>query len=94
MPSSSVVHLKLNCLLKKQTHDNIIGAKKLDIQPPFERYKRELGVAFLKLISIYYKFIFQDGTYLMKYNVNSQIYVDYLLLLLSFLFYLSGRHPF
>ena len=37
--SSSVVHLKLKRLLKKPTHDDIIGAKKDCIQPSFERYK-------------------------------------------------------
>ena len=40
--SSSVVRLKLKCLLKKPTHDNIIEAKEVYIQQSFGRYKGNL----------------------------------------------------
>ena len=37
--SSFVVQLKLKCLLKKPTHDDIIEAKEFYIQQSFGRYK-------------------------------------------------------
>ena len=37
--SSLAVHLKLKCLLKKQTQYDMIEAKKFYIQLSFERYK-------------------------------------------------------
>ena len=37
--SSLVVLLKLKCLLKKPTHDDIIEAKEVYIHPSFGRYK-------------------------------------------------------
>ena len=37
--STLVVQLKLNCLLKKPTHDDIIEAKEVYIRQSFERYK-------------------------------------------------------
>ena len=40
--SSLVVHLKLKCLLKKPTHDDIIEAKEVNIQQAFGRYKGKL----------------------------------------------------
>ena len=40
--SSLVVHLKLKCLLKKPTHDDIIEAKEVYIQQSFGRYKGKL----------------------------------------------------
>ena len=40
--SSLVLHLKLKCLLKKPTHDDIIEAKKVYIQQSFGRYKGKL----------------------------------------------------
>ena len=40
--SSLVVHLKLNCLLKKLTHGDIIEAKEVYIQQSFGRYKGKL----------------------------------------------------
>ena len=40
--SSLVVHLKLKCLLKKPTHDDIIKAQEVYIQQSFGRYKRKL----------------------------------------------------
>ena len=42
MSYSLDVHLKLKCLLKKPTHDNIIDAKEVYIQKSFERYIRKL----------------------------------------------------
>ena len=42
MSSSLVVQLKLKCLLKKPTHDDIIEAKEVDIQQSFGRYKGKL----------------------------------------------------
>ena len=40
--SSLVVHLKLKCLLKKPTHDDIIDAKEVYIQQSLGRYKGKL----------------------------------------------------
>ena len=40
--SSLVVHLKLKCLLKEPTHDDIIDAKEINIQQSFGRYKGKL----------------------------------------------------
>ena len=37
-----VVHLKLKCLLKKPTHEDIIKAKGVYIQQSFGRYKGKL----------------------------------------------------
>ena len=42
MLSSLVVQLKLKCLLKKPTHDDIIEAKEVYIQQSFGRYKGKL----------------------------------------------------
>ena len=42
--SSLVVHLKLECLLKKPTHDDIIEAKEFYIQQSFGRYKGKLAL--------------------------------------------------
>ena len=42
MSSSLVVQLKLKCLLKKLTHDDIIEAQEVYIQQTFGRYKRKL----------------------------------------------------
>ena len=39
MLSSLVVQLKLKCLLKTPTHDDIIKAKEVYIQQSFGRYK-------------------------------------------------------
>ena len=39
--------VKLKCLLKKPTHDDIIDAKEFYIQLPFERYKGKLVLRFL-----------------------------------------------
>ena len=36
------MHLKLKCLLKKPTHDDIIDAKEVYIQQSFGRYKGKL----------------------------------------------------
>ena len=46
MSSSLVVQLKLKCLLKKPTQDNIIEAKEFYIQLFFERYKGKLLLRF------------------------------------------------
>ena len=40
--SSLVVQLKLKCLLKKPTHDDIIDSKEVYIQQSFGRYKGKL----------------------------------------------------
>ena len=40
--SSLVVHLKLKCLLKKPTQDDLIEAREFYIQLFFERYKGKL----------------------------------------------------
>ena len=40
--SSLVVHLKLMCLLKKPSHDDIIKAKEVYIQQSLGRYKGKL----------------------------------------------------
>ena len=40
--SSLVVQLKLKCLLKKPTHDDIFEAKEVYIQQSFKRYKGKL----------------------------------------------------
>ena len=40
--SSLVVQLKLKCLLKAPTHDDIIEAKEVYIQQSFGRYKGKL----------------------------------------------------
>ena len=37
-----MVHLKLKCLLKKPTHDDIIDAKEVYIQQYFGRYEGKL----------------------------------------------------
>ena len=50
MSSSLVVQLKLKCLLKKPTQDNIIEAKGFYIQLFFERYKRKLLLRFESLL--------------------------------------------
>ena len=52
--SSLVVHvqLKLKCLLKKPTHDDIIQAKKVYIQKSFGKYKGKLVLHNLSL-SVY-----------------------------------------
>ena len=42
MSSSLVAQLKLKCLLKKPTHDDIIEAKEVYIQQSFGRYKGKL----------------------------------------------------
>ena len=42
MSPSLVVQLKLKCLLKKPTHDNIIEAKEIYTQQYFGRYKGKL----------------------------------------------------
>ena len=46
MSSSSVVQLKLKCLLKKPAHDDIIEAKEFYIQLSFERYTGKLVLYF------------------------------------------------
>ena len=46
MLSSLVVHLKLKCLLKKPTQDDIIEAKDFYIQLFFERYQGKLVMCF------------------------------------------------
>ena len=46
MSSSLAVQLKLKCLLKKPTHDDIIEAKEFYIQLSFERYKGKLVLHF------------------------------------------------
>ena len=38
MTSSLAVHLKLKCLLKKPTHDDIIKAREVYIKQSFGRY--------------------------------------------------------
>ena len=48
-PSSLVEQLKLKCLLKKPTHDDIIEAKEFYLQLSFERYKRKLVLRFWSL---------------------------------------------
>ena len=40
----SVVHLKLKCLLKKPTHDDIIEAKEVYIQQSFGWFKGKLAL--------------------------------------------------
>ena len=52
MSLSLVVKLKLECLLKKPTHDDIIEAKEFYIQLSFERFQREVSFAFLKSVSL------------------------------------------
>ena len=42
MSSSLVIQLKLKCLLKKPTHDDIIEEQEVYIQQSFGRYKRKL----------------------------------------------------
>ena len=42
MSSNLVVHLKLKCLLKKPTHNDIIEAKEVNNQQSFGRYKGKL----------------------------------------------------
>ena len=42
--SSLVVQLKLRCLLKKPTHNDIIEAKSVYIQESFGRYKGKLAL--------------------------------------------------
>ena len=44
--SSLVVQLKLKCLLKEPTHDDIIEAKKFYIQLSIERYEGKLVLRF------------------------------------------------
>ena len=39
MSSNLVVQLKIRCLLKKPTHDDIVEAKEVYIQESFGRYK-------------------------------------------------------
>ena len=39
MSSNLVVRLKIKCLLKKQTHNDIVEAKEVYIQEYFGRYK-------------------------------------------------------
>ena len=46
MSSSLVVHLKLKCLLKKPTQDDIIEAKEFYIPFFCERYKGKLVLCF------------------------------------------------
>ena len=46
MSSSSVVQLKLKCLLKKPAHDAIIEAKVFYTQLSFERYTGKLVLYF------------------------------------------------
>ena len=46
MSSSLVVQLKLKCLPKKPTHDDIIEANKFYIHPSFETYKGNLVLRF------------------------------------------------
>ena len=41
-----IVQLKLKCLLKKPTHDDIIKANEFYMQLSFERYKGELVLRF------------------------------------------------
>ena len=42
MSSSLVVQLKIKCLLKEPTHDDIIEATEVYIQESFGRYKGKL----------------------------------------------------
>ena len=53
--SSLVVHLKLKCLLKKPTQDDIIEAKELNIQLFFERYKGKFVLRFFQVRQYIFK---------------------------------------
>ena len=70
--SSLVVHLKLKCLLKKQTHDDIIEAKEVYIQQAFGRYKGKL------VLPNYSPSVYKSGAsvHFTNFNINNHIRLD------------------
>ena len=69
--TSLVVNLKLKCLLKMPTHNDIIEAKEVYIQQSFERYKGNL-VLRNKSPSVYNKYqnLLGQFTYHLRKNVD------------------------
>ena len=59
MASSLVEHLKVKCLLKKPTQDDIIEAK---VTTVFLKIHREISVAFLKSVGIHSGHMYIKGT--------------------------------